>query len=344
LETVDVRMGILFALMIATLALAYPLALPEPLVILAALAIAYRRRPRLVSALRSRSWVYGLIAVLVLAPALVGAGVKLYQGVTQLFSPHSTLWGGDLLSFMPVGRFVGTGGGIVPVLLVGAVAVVGLRSLPRRVGWALGLAVLALWLVDIRFRLASTGAYMDFKQLSFAGVLLVTIAATAVTARLSSGRSAVLSAGLVLALTWTVAAALEDHNEIIRTSQQVTPEMFQLRSWADRLPRGASVRLDIPPTGVQLWAVYMLGAHPVDAPTPVVGTTYARAPGGVRADYSLSLRFYVAADGRIRRYPKPRFARNPPLSENLQFVLRGIAWPARLDSFPDTSSQRLVEP
>jgi hypothetical protein len=346
LETLDLRLGILFALMIVTLALAYPLALPEPLLILAALAIAYRRRPRLVSALRSRSWIFGLIAVLVLAPALVGAGVKLYQGVTQLFSPHSTLWGGDLPSFMPVGKFVGTGGGIVPVLLVGGVAVVGLRSLPRRVGWALGVAVLALWLIDIRFRLASTGAYMDFKQLSFAGALLVTIAATAAMARLSSSRPAVLSAGLALALAlgWTIAATLQDHNEIIRTSEQVTPQMFQLRSWADRLQRGASVRLDIPPTGVQLWAVYMLGAHPVDAPTPVTGTTYAHAAGGVRADYSVSLRFYVAADGRIKRFPKPAFTQSPPLAENIQFVLRRIVWPARLARYPDTSSQKLVEP
>jgi hypothetical protein len=137
---------------------------------------------------------------------------------------------------------------------------------------------------------------------------------------------------------------LEDHTEVIHTSEQVTPEMFQLRAWARRLPPGASVRLDIPPTGVQLWAVYMLGAHPVDSPTPVVGTTYAHAPGGVRADYSLSLHFYVAADGQIRRFPRPAFAQNPPLSENIQFVLRRIVWPARLADIPDTSSQRLVEP
>jgi hypothetical protein len=120
--------------------------------------------------------------------------------------------------------------------------------------------------------------------------------------------------------------------------------MFQIRSWANRLPRGASVRVDIPPTGVQLWAVYMLGAHPVDSPTPILNTTYAHAPLGVRADYSLSRDYSISASGRVRRFPRPPFAQNPPLFENDQFVLRRIVWPARYASIPDTSSQTLVEP
>ncbi len=344
LETLDLRLAVLCALIVVMLALAYPLALPDALVLLVALAIAYRRRPRLISTLRSRSWILGLLAVLFLAPARAGAAVKLYQGVSQLFSPHSSLWGGDIAHFVPVGRFVGTGGGIVPALAVALLAAVGLRALPRRVGWAFGIASLVLALVDVRFRLASTGAYMDFKQLSFVGALVLTLAAAAATAWITSRRAGVLAAGLALAAGWSAAAALQDHAEIIQTDAQVTPQMFQLRSWANRLPRRASVRVDIPPTGVQLWAVYMLGAHPVDSVAPLLGTTYAHAVYGVRADYSLALTFYVDARGQIRRYPKPVFARNPPLFRNIQFTLRRIVWPARLDWIADNSSQTLVEP
>jgi hypothetical protein len=90
----------------------------------------------------------------------------------------------------------------------------------------------------------------------------------------------------------------------------------------------------------------MLGAHPVDSPTPVLFTTYAHAPSGLRADYSLALRYYPVPgpDGRPRAFPRPRYAQNPPLAENDQFVLRRIAWPPRLASTPSTASQTLVEP
>jgi hypothetical protein len=88
----------------------------------------------------------------------------------------------------------------------------------------------------------------------------------------------------------------------------------------------------------------MLGAHPVDSATPILGTTYAHAPFGLRADYSVALAFYVAPGGKVRRVPKPPTTRNPPLDANAQFVLRRIAWPATYDKIPNTSSQRLVEP
>jgi hypothetical protein len=90
----------------------------------------------------------------------------------------------------------------------------------------------------------------------------------------------------------------------------------------------------------------MLGSHPVDTPTPVLYTTYANAPYGLRADYSLALRFYPlpGPDGRPRPFPLPRYARNPPLALNDEFVLRRIVWPKRLASTPRTASQTLVEP
>lgn len=357
LERLDLRLGVLCALMTVMLALAYPLALPDPLVILLGLAIAYRRRPHPIAMLRSRSWIWALLAIVVLAPALAGAAVKLEQGVSQLLSPGGALWEGDVTRLLPVGWFVGVGGGLIPALAVVAVAVLGLRRLPRPVAWAVALAIGVLVLVDIRVRLASDGAYMDFKQLAFVGTLVLAIAAAGVTGLVAGGVAALrdasgrrhlaLAGGAALAaLGWAVGAGVQDHHEIMGTNAQVTPEMFQIRTWAAHLPPQASVRVDIPASGVQLWAVYMLGAHPVDAPDPVLYTTYAHAPYGWRADYSLALRFYPVPGpgGRPRRFPLPPVARNPPLAENDQFVLRRIGWPARLDSTPQTASQTLVEP
>jgi hypothetical protein len=343
LETLDIRLGALCAIVVVMLGLAYPLALPDPLVILVALAIGYGRRPRL-AALRSRSWVFALLAVLVLAPAVVGAAIKLYQGVSQLLNTHSDLWGGDVTRLMPVGRFVGTGGGIVPALIVAAVAALSLRALPRRVAAAVGVAILALCVVDIRFRVARSGAYMDFKQLSFVGATVIAMAAAAAASWVSDRRRALMAAGVVLSLAWGAAAVVQDRREVKEAMPQVTGDMFELRSWGDRLPRGASVRVDIAPSGYQLWAVYMLGSHPVDSPAPILHTTYAHAPYGVRADYSVSLHYYRTPANQIRRYPKPAFAVNPPVDAHGQFVLRRIVWPKRLANVPDTASQRLVEP
>ena len=44
------------------------------------------------------------------------------------------------------------------------------------------------------------------------------------------------------------------------------PDLLALRDAARRLPPGSSIRLDLPPDGTQLWAGYMLAAHPLDAP------------------------------------------------------------------------------
>ncbi len=357
LERVDGRLTLLWVLMAVMLALAYPLALPDPLVILIALGIAYRRRLHPIAMLRSRSWWWAVLAVAVLAPAVIGAAVKLEQGISQLLTPNGALWEGDVTRYLPVGWFVGTGGGILPALAVTAAALFGLSRIPKRVALAVVLGVLVMVLVDIRVRLTSTGPYMDFKQLSFVGALVLTLAASGVAMLLAQGARALrgfldrrhlaLAGGAMLVgLGWAAAAVAQDHREIVQTQPQVTTQLFQIRAWAARLPAGASVRVDIPRSGTQLWAVYMLGAHPVDAPDPVLYTTYAHAPYGWRADYSLALRYYPAPgpDGRPRRFPRMPYAVNPPIAGNDQFVLRRIAWPKRLDSYPDTASQTLVEP
>jgi hypothetical protein len=286
-----------------------------------------------------------LLGVVVLAPAVIGAAIKLAQGLKQLVSPHGGLWGGDIVHLTPSGKFVGTGGGILLAIPVLVAAVPALLALPKRYGRPFALTLIALCLLDLRFRLAKTGAYMDFKHLAFVGALIVALAACTLARLVSSGSRRWVIAGVLLALAWTGEATYRDHRETVYSGQQVTPEMFQIRDWAKRLPPGASVRVDVPPSGYQLWAVYMLGNHPVDAPHPVIFTTYASAPPGVRADYSLSLRYYLNPNPAIKKpVPAVGFAVNPPLFENNTFVLRRIAWPRKYDYYPDTSSTRLIEP
>jgi len=336
------RLAVLFVLMLVALELAYPLALPYPLLIIAALAVAYRWRPSLPSVARRHPALATVVAVVVLAPALIGAAAKLGQGLSQVLSPHSALWGGDVFTLTRVGNFTGTGGGVLPALGVLAVALVALRALPRRVAVALGAVLAALALLDLRFRLAQTGAYMDFKHLSFLGVLVITLAAAA-CARLafSSSRRARVVA-FALAAAWAGAALVLVGRDARMSAEQVTPQLLQIRSWAAKLPAGASVRVDVPPSGTQLWAVYMLGNHPVDTPAPVISTTYAHAPTGTRADYALAVRY--APIGSTHALRPLLYAQDPPLFQNSQFALRRVVWPRRYDAVRDTSSTALVEP
>jgi len=81
-----------------------------------------------------------------------GSAVKLGQALHQLLSPNSALWGGDVTRLLPVGTFVGTGGGILGALLVALVAIPALLALPRRLALAFGGAIVVLCLVDLRFR------------------------------------------------------------------------------------------------------------------------------------------------------------------------------------------------
>ena len=335
------RAGIACLLMLGALEVAYPLALPYPLVILLALAIAYRRRPRLPRVAGRRAKIAVGVAVVVVLPAVVAAAAKLSQGLGQILSPHSSLWQGDVTNLTPVGLFTGTGGGAVPALVVFALAILGLRALPRRIAIGLGTVLVALALLDIRFRTASTGAYMDFKHLSFLGTLVVVLAASACARLAFSPALRARAIGAVLATAWVAATLVQVGNQARATPQQVPAELFQIRAWAAKLPHGASVRVDVPPSGFQLWSVYMLGDHPVDSPVPDITTTYAHARYGRRAEYALSLRNYI---GSKRPFPAVLYAQNPPLFENSQYVLRRVAWPRRLDYVRDTSSTALVEP
>jgi hypothetical protein len=355
LESRNGRSGLACLLLLLMLWFAYPLALPYPLVVLAGVLVAYWRRPR-AGWWRGRihgwrGWAAAVVGLALLGPAVVGSVLKLKEAILQLLTPNSALWGGDIKHFLSFGRFAGVGGGAlgtVGAILVLGAAAYGLWRLPGgrriRVGFATVLALLLL--LDLRFRLTSSGTYMDFKHLSFVGLLVLSLAAAGLLARAAEpGRLGALAV-LAIAL-WCGAALALDHSDAVSQNEQVTPQLLQIRRWAAELPAGSSVRVDIPPTdgGLQLWAVYMLGDHPVDSYEPLLDTTYAHAIGGFRADYSLSLSSYPSSSpGAGRAFPQPRFTENPPVFENSAFVVRRIDWPRRYDYLPRTASTRLVEP
>ena len=286
-----------------------------------------------------------------LTPAVIGSVLKLEEGVSQLLTPSSDLWGGDVKRFISVGHFTGTGGpnpvGLVVAAALIALAVAALWRLPRRLALCLGTVLAALLLLDLRFRLTASGTYMDFKHLSFVGLLVLTLAFSALCAAASRRGHALRWVAVIALLAWTGTALALDHRDARAQDEQVTPELLQIRQWAAALPPGASVRVDIPPTvgGLQLWAVYMLGSHPVDSYEPLKRTTYAYATPGFRADYSLSLsRYPSVTPGAGRPFPQPKYTLDPPVFENDAFVLRRISWPRRFDGVAQTASQRLVEP
>jgi hypothetical protein len=325
---------------------AYPLALPYPLVILLGVLVAYWRAPRRPHISSWRGWAATVLLLALLTPAVVGSVLKLKEAIIQLLTPNSALWGGDIKHFISYGRFAGTGGGDVAAGLVLVAAGYGLWRLPggRRIRACLGAVLAVLLLLDLRFRLSASGTYMDFKHLSFVGLLVLTLAASGLLAAAARPGAWRWPAG-VLVVLWAGAALVLDHHDGVSQNEQVTPQLLQIRQWAAALPAGASVRVDIPPThgGLQLWAVYMLGDHPVDSYEPVLNTTYAHAAAGFRADYSLSLSVYPRADPvGAPAYPQPAFTASPPVFSNAAFVLRRIDWPRRFDNVAQTASTRLV--
>ena len=345
-ERWELKTAILFVFTLVMLWLAYPLALPYPVVIVGAVAIAIWRRPQLPSLTRARAFVIVPIALLLLLPAVVGAVLKLKEALSQLLSPHSQLWGGDIHKLLPVGPFLGVGGGIVAAVPILVMAVLEIRYVAggRRAQIAVFGVLAALCLLDLRFRLVKSGAYMDYKHLTFVGVFILVLAASFVMRQLFCRDRRSIAAGAFLLAVWAIPAAVQDRSDAFFLPQQVDPQMFQIRSWVNSLPPGASVRVDIPPNGTQLWAVYMVGSHPVESSDPIVGTTYAHANGGYRADYALTQR-YNPAYGPESTVPLAPvwFAVNPPVDENSQFVLRRVVWPrtGKYASYTDNASTHL---
>ena len=110
----------------------------------------------------------------------------------------------------------------------------------------------------------------------------------------------------------------------------MTRELAEIESWSDRLPRGASVRVDVKEYGRQQWAWYMLADHPVSSLNPLLDF-FPHAPVSRKADYLLV--------DRPRRPPAD--ASGGPLFSNAFFALYRM----RPDiPGPDVSSRRMIDP
>jgi hypothetical protein len=337
----DVRASVLFVLTGTLAGLAYPLALPYPLLALAGFAIVLRRRPRLPQWSRRRWTLTLFFALLFLAIPLAGAIKKVVDGVGNFLHP-SPSWIGDLPGFLPLGDFVSTGGGALPLVLVAVFAVVGLiAKVPRPQALVLAGVLAISALADVRLRLSHFGTYVDFKHLTFVGMLLLTFAASGALWMLARRQRAWAAAGAVGLIAFTVATVDQVRRVLTSAHEQVTIPMLELRAWSAALPRHASVRLDIPPSGFQLWAGYFMTDHPLVTSAPLLGTTYPHAPYGYQAAYSLALS--PALNAQFAKsgssIPPLRDTLEPPVRWNAQFVLRRIAEPAG----PPRASQRMVQ-
>jgi hypothetical protein len=178
----------------------------------------------------------------------------------------------------------------------------------------------------VYFRQRDYGWYFEFKALAFVAPLVLACACAG-TERLRRGGPAVLA-------VLCVAASLSGRQETVITGHHLTREMVALRGWAEALPPGASVRLDVRPVE-QLWAGYMLAARPTCSTYPLEGTAYPHVPYSRDADY-------VVATAEVERLVggPPTDSAGPPVRRNSAFRLyrmrRGIPGPHRC-------SQRSVE-
>jgi hypothetical protein len=336
--------GIAFLGLLVMLALAYSLVVFYPLVVFAGMVWAHRLpRPRLPRPRGLGQWAGTVVVGLLLLIPLLGAVNKIGLGVRQLVDIHANLWGGDIFVFTPLGEFVGTEAGVLGMLAVLAVAVAAVLALTgRREAIALAglLGVCALF--DVRLRISDRGQYMDFKHLGYLGAIVVAVAAAGLVAAVFSRRRALAAGAIALAAVWTAVAIGRVRDETFATPEQVTADMLLLREWARDLPEDASIRMDIPPSGNQLWVQYMLAGRRLGTPFPVLNTTYAHAPFSIAADYVITPKFVPGPDiDKRKRWPRPPYS-GPVVDESFSFVLRRLDMP-----YPpifDQSSKLMVQP
>jgi hypothetical protein len=253
---------------------------------------------------RSLIWLVPVAALL--AVPVYGVGQKAV-GAAQVLGPGHSLqgWGGDIGHFVPFNYFLSLPNSVLgTVLLVGvlALAVYGLMAVPRPLAWGLGALSLIGLLLAIYFRHRQFGYYFHFKLLAFVGPLLILIAAVG-AGRLRRWAPVVLGA-------LSIATAAGIVQQIKHTGSQLPQATIELSAWANDLPKGASVRLDMWPPD-QLWAAYFMAARPLCSQLPLLGTDYPHVAGSRKADY------IVATLGR----GKPADAIGTPLRVNEGYAL-----------------------
>lgn len=283
----------LLVLFLALGAFAYPLALPIPTLALVVFIWRDRRRRRAAGEevvsfdprrlYRGRRSLAGLVALgLLLVIPLAGVSEKVVSGAGVLLPGHSLYaWGGDLSGYFPENEFLDQPTMtllyiVAPLLILGIV--LALRRIPRSLAWGLG-AVLAFGVLGgIVFRLRATGYYFHFK-------LLVFVAPLAMTAALV-GLARIRRVGAVIVALLLIQALGSANDELGTTFNQLPKSVLALRTLDHRLPRDASVRLDMNP-GLQIWVAYLLDRQPLCSQRPLLGTSYPHVPISRRAQYIL---------------------------------------------------------
>jgi hypothetical protein len=390
----DTRAGALAILLLVLALIAYPSTLPYAALVIAAIALGARKRPRVPAGVRRRLRRIWPLILVFFGISVLGALAKL-AGVLGQFVGDTPFWQGDINVFPPHGAAYGLANDLVLVpVLVAAVAVATMLRRDRRAGLAwLGLAVVLL-LVDVILRGRGTAEYVDYKHVTFTAIVLLPLAlggAVALVAGWRGGGAAgdgptapgnpgtaevvpaapagpagsegpdpagrpttrrpltartllPAAAGAVVLLAWGIPAYSASRDQVRGATPNVTPQLFDLLTWTNEIPKGRSVLVDLPASGTQLWATLFLGReHPLATTDPVSSTTtYSVAPRGKRADYVLGLRLDLRTG---RPVPAPRWAAGRPILRNGQFGVWRMALPAAdAARVPRTASYELVEP
>lgn len=321
--------AVLLGLFAAIGAFAHPLMLFFPAVALAAAGCVVWRRRR--AAGEATGWMAGmrlprtrrslLLAVTALLVAVPLVTV-LVRGVAEkvvsaglVLLPWRSLegWGSSVLDYLPFARFFGMPDsaaiGAVAVAALLLAAIQGLRESSREAAAGLGALVAVGIACALSFRLRDFGELFYFKTLSYLGPLVLALAVTGLAGLARRGHGPALRAaasGTVVAIA--VALLVGVRSEVRQTDIQVSPALLELRSWSERLPPGSSVRIDLPPTGAQLWVSYMLFEHPQSSTDPIGARAgfFPYPPIGRRADH-------VIVDAH---QPRPADALGIPILQN----------------------------
>jgi hypothetical protein len=325
----------LLAIFLATIAFAYPLALPIPVVpLIVAWALERRTRRRrgehvwgprdLYRGRRSLLWLVPL--GLVLAVPVFGVAEKALGASRVLFDPNASLigWAGDLRAFIPTWEFFSLGSGTLAALAltaIGVLAVIGLSRLPRALALSLGAVGVLGVVLAVYFHERSYGWYFHFKLLAFVGPLIVVCAC--------AGAARLRWAGAALLCAWLAFALVGARDEILGTGKQLGQPTIDLQAWSRSLPKSASIRLDTWPPE-QLWLGYFLSGQRLCSRTPLLDTDYPRVHISRRADYVLT------KTGRAR----PVDAVGAPVRQNEGWTLYRMnpSVPG-----PDRCSKRMVQ-
>ncbi len=242
--------------------------------------------------------------------------------------------GRPLAGYFPEPQFLTLDGGpIWPLLAAGmaGAAIVALLLAPRAIAWGLGAVLVFALLAAVVFRLRAYGYYFHFKVLAFCAPLLLCCAA--------AGLARLRRAGAVVLGFWVLVAPGVALGEIGKTFDQLPLNLLALRDFSRAVPPGASIRLDVEPGGVQLWAAYMLAPHPLCSQEPLANTSYPHVPVSRKASYLL-----VWARPHFAQVPLPQApfdAVGPPVQTNGEWALYRMnpAVPG-----PDTCSKLRVQP